>query len=192
MKDEGRHLFRLHPSAFILSLTMAVLPIRKYGDDVLRQPTEPVTEIDASIHQLIDDMIETMYAAPGVGLAANQVGVSKRLMVIDLSVGKRPAECHVFINPEIVDAEGEITEEEGCLSIPDFVEIVTRPERVKLRFLDRNGTQREMWGDGLMARAMCHEIDHLNGTLFVDHLRGFKKDRILKKIAKLSKAGMWF
>ncbi|MGZ5441784.1 MAG: peptide deformylase [Thermoanaerobaculia bacterium] len=192
MKDEGRHLFRLHPSAFILSLTMAVLPIRKYGDDVLRQPTEPVTEIDASIHQLIDDMIETMYAAPGVGLAANQVGVSKRLMVIDLSVGKRPAECYVFINPEIVDAEGEITEEEGCLSIPDFVEIVTRPERVKLRYLDRNGTQREMWGDGLMARAMCHEIDHLNGTLFVDHLRGFKKDRILKKIAKLSKAGMWF
>ncbi|MGZ5474644.1 MAG: peptide deformylase [Thermoanaerobaculia bacterium] len=192
MKDEGRHLFRLHPSAFILSLTMAVLPIRKYGDDVLRQPTEPVTEIDASIHQLIDDMIETMYAAPGVGLAANQVGVSKRLMVIDLSVGKRPAECYVFINPEIVDAEGEITEEEGCLSIPDFVEIVTRPERVKLRYLDRNGTEREMWGDGLMARAMCHEIDHLNGTLFVDHLRGFKKDRILKKIAKLSKAGMWF
>ncbi|MGZ5462759.1 MAG: peptide deformylase [Thermoanaerobaculia bacterium] len=192
MKAEGRHLFRIHPSAFILSLTMAVLPIRKYGDDVLRQPTEPVTEIDASIHQLIDDMIETMYAAPGVGLAANQVGVSKRLMVIDLSVGKRPAECYVFINPEIVDAEGEITEEEGCLSIPDFVEIVTRPERVKLRYLDRNGTQREMWGDGLMARAMCHEIDHLNGTLFVDHLRGFKKDRILKKIAKLSKAGMWF
>ncbi|HEX6100003.1 MAG TPA: peptide deformylase [Thermoanaerobaculia bacterium] len=171
---------------------MAVLPIRKYGDDVLRQPTEPVAEIDASIHRLIDDMIETMYAAPGVGLAANQVGVSKRLMVIDLSVGKRPGECYVFINPEIVDAEGEITEEEGCLSIPDFVEIVTRPERVKLRYLDRNGQQREMWGDGLMARAMCHEIDHLNGTLFVDYLRGFKKDRILKKIAKLSKAGMWF
>jgi peptide deformylase len=171
---------------------LAVLPIRKYGDDVLRQPTEPVAEIDASVHKLIDDMIETMYAAPGVGLAANQVGVSRRLMVIDLSVGKRPAECFVFINPEIIDAEGEITEEEGCLSIPDFVEIVTRPERVKLRFLDRNGTQREMWGDGLMARAMCHEIDHLNGTLFVDHLRGFKKDRILKKIAKLSKAGMWF
>ena len=171
---------------------MAILPIRKYGDDVLRVPTEPVAEIDASLHTLIEDMIETMYAAPGVGLAANQVGVSKRLMVIDLSVGKRPADCHVFINPEIVETEGEITEEEGCLSIPDFVEVVTRPERVRLRYLDRNGEQREMWGEGLMARAMCHEIDHLDGTLFVDHLRGFKKDRILKKIAKLAKSGMWF
>lgn len=170
---------------------MTILAIRKYGDDVLRLPAEPVTEIDAALQKLIDDMIDTMYAAPGVGLAANQIGVAKRLMVIDLSVGKRPGECHVFINPEIIEAQGEITEEEGCLSIPDFVEVVTRPERVKLRYLDRNGQQREMWGDGLMARAMCHEIDHLNGTLFVDHLRGFKKDRILKKISKLAKSGMW-
>jgi peptide deformylase len=169
-----------------------ILPIRKYGDDVLRHPAVPVAEIDAPLQKLIDDMIDTMYAAPGVGLAANQVGVSKRLMVIDLSVGKRAGECYVFINPEIVESQGEITEEEGCLSIPDFVEIITRPERVKLRFLDRNGEQREMWGEGLMARAMCHEIDHLDGTLFVDYLRGFKKDRILKKIAKLSKAGMWY
>lgn len=171
---------------------MAILPIRKYGDDVLRDPTAPIDQIDAPLQTLIDDMIDTMYAAPGVGLAANQVGVSRQLMVIDLSVGKRPGECHVFINPEIIESEGEITEEEGCLSIPDFVEVVTRPERVKLRYLDRNGTQREMWGEGLMARAMCHEIDHLQGTLFVDHLRGFKKDRILKKISKLAKSGMWF
>jgi peptide deformylase len=171
---------------------VAILPIRKYGDDVLRNPTEPVVEIDESIQTLIDDMIDTMYAAPGVGLAANQVGVSKQLMLIDLSVGKRPGECYVFINPEIIESEGEITEEEGCLSIPDFVEVVTRPERVKLRYLDRNGVEREMWGEGLMARAMCHEIDHLRGTLFVDYLRGFKKDRILKKIAKLAKSGMWF
>jgi peptide deformylase len=168
-----------------------VLPIRKYGDDVLRRPADPVTEIDASLQTLIDDMVDTMYAAPGVGLAANQVGVSIRLMLIDLSVGKRPEELHVFINPEMIEAEGQITEEEGCLSIPDFVEVVTRPERVKLRYLDRNGVEREMWGEGLMARAMCHEIDHLNGTLFVDHLRGFKKDRILKKIVKLAKSGMW-
>jgi peptide deformylase len=171
---------------------LAILPIRKYGDDVLRNPAEPIAEIDGPLQQLIDDMIETMYAAPGVGLAANQVGVSRQLMIIDLSVGKRPGQCHVFINPEIVESEGEITEEEGCLSIPDFVEVVTRPERVKLRYLDRNGTEREMWGEGLMARAMCHEIDHLQGTLFVDHLRGFKKDRILKKISKLAKSGMWF
>ena len=170
---------------------MAVLPIRKFGDEVLRDPATPVTELDAPLQKLIDDMIDTMYAAPGVGLAANQVGVAKRLMVIDLSVGKRAGECHVFINPEIVESHGEVTEEEGCLSIPDFVEIVTRPERVRLRYMDRNGTQREMWGEGLMARAMCHEIDHLNGTLFVDHLRGLKKDRILKKISKLVKTGMW-
>jgi peptide deformylase len=171
---------------------LAILPICKYGEDVLRQRTEPVLEFDASLQKLIDDMIDTMYAAPGVGLAANQVGVSKRLMLIDLSVGKRPGECHVFINPEIIESEGEVTEEEGCLSIPDFVEVVTRPERVKLRYLDRHGVQREMWGEGLMARAMCHEIDHLEGTLFVDHLRGFKKDRILKKISKLARSGMWY
>lgn len=171
---------------------MAILPICKYGDDVLRQRTQPVLEVDASLQKLIDDMIDTMYAAPGVGLAANQVGVSKQLMVIDLSVGKRAGECHVFINPEIIESEGEVTEEEGCLSIPDFVEVVTRPERVKLRYLDRQGVEREMWGEGLMARAMCHEIDHLEGTLFVDHLRGLKKDRILKKIGKLARSGMWY
>jgi peptide deformylase len=170
---------------------VAVLPIRKYGDDVLRRPAMPVTDIDQPLQILIDDMVDTMYAAPGVGLAANQVGVSKRLMVIDLSVGKRPEELHVFINPEIVEAEGEITEEEGCLSIPDFVEVVTRPERVKLRYLDRNGQERTMWGEGLMARAMCHEIDHLDGMLFVDHLSGLKKDRIIRKIFKLAKNGMW-
>jgi peptide deformylase len=95
------------------------------------------------------------------------------------------------VNPEIVAAEGEITEEEGCLSVPDFVEVVTRPSRVKVRYLDRHGQQREMWGEGLMARAMSHEIDHLNGTLFVDRLRGLKKDRILRRISKLAKAGMW-
>ena len=149
---------------------MAILPIRKYGDDVLRDPAKPIDTIDAALQKLIDDMIDTMYAAPGVGLAANQVGVARQLMIIDLSVGKRAGECHVFINPEIIESEGEITEEEGCLSIPDFVEVVTRPERVKLRYLDRNGVEREMWGEGLMARAMCHEIDHLQGTLFIDRM----------------------
>jgi peptide deformylase len=170
---------------------LAVLPIRKYGDEVLRQRTTPVDSIDDSVQKLIDDMVETMYAAPGVGLAANQVGVSKRLMVIDLSVGRRTGELHVFINPELMEAEGELTEDEGCLSVPDFVEGVTRPLRVKVRYLDRTGKEREMWGEGLMARAMCHEVDHLNGGLFLDHLRGFKKDRILKKISKLVKSGMW-
>ena len=170
---------------------MSVLPIVKYGEAVLRHPTAPVLEINDEIQRLIDDMVDTMYAAPGVGLAANQVGVSKRLMMIDLSVGKRAGELHVCINPEIAEAEGEITEEEGCLSVPDFVEVVTRPRRVKLRYLDRNGEEREMWGEGLMARAMCHETDHLNGTLYLDHLRGLKKDRILRKIQKLARSGMW-
>ena len=170
---------------------MPVLPICKYGDDVLRTPTARVGEIDEKVQKLIDDMVATMYAAPGVGLAANQVGVSLRLMVIDLSVGKRRGELHVFINPEIVETEGEIHEDEGCLSIPDFTEGVTRPARVRIRYQDRNGVQREMQGEGLMARAMCHEVDHLNGSLYIDHLRGLKKDRILRKIQKLARTGMW-
>lgn len=170
---------------------MTVLPIRKYGDPVLRRPTERVETIDADLQKLIDDMTETMYAAPGVGLAANQIGVSKRLMIIDLTVGKRPGELIVCINPEVVETIGTQREDEGCLSVPDFVEEVSRPERVKLRFKDRNGNEQEMWGEGLMARAMCHETDHLNGMVYLDHLRGFKRDRILKKIAKLSKNGMW-
>ena len=170
---------------------MSVLEIRKYGDPVLREEAQLVTEFDDKLQKLIDDMIETMYAAPGVGLAANQVGVAIRLMVIDLTVGEDPSQVYTFVNPEIFDSEGEITEEEGCLSIPDFVEIVTRPEKLKVRFLDRKGQEQVMAADGLMARAICHEIDHLNGTLFVDYLRGIKKERILKKIQKLVKAGSW-
>jgi peptide deformylase len=170
---------------------MAVLPIVKYGDPVLRTRTLPVTSIDEPLQKLIDDMVDTMYAAPGVGLAANQVGVSLRVAVIDLSVGKRPGELHIFINPEIVEAEGEQTDDEGCLSIPDFTEFVTRPARTKVRYQDRNGEPRELTGEGLMARALNHEVDHLNGRLYVDHLRGFKKDRLLKKVQKLAKSGMW-
>jgi peptide deformylase len=171
---------------------VAVRPLRKYGDEVLHRPAELVGEIDSSIQHLIDDMIETMYAAPGIGLAANQIGVGMRVMVIDLSVGKRPGECHAFINPEIVSTEGDQREDEGCLSVPDFVETVRRPTRVHLRFLDRNGVAREMRGEGLMARAMSHEVDHLDGRVFIDHLTGFKRDRILRKIAKLTRSGMWF
>lgn len=170
---------------------MAVLPIVKYGNDVLRRRTEPVTLFDEALQKFINDMVDTMYAAPGIGLAANQVGDSRRVAVIDLSVGKRPGELRVFVNPEIAESIGQISEDEGCLSIPDLTEMVTRSERVRVRFLDRNGEPREMWGEGLMARAMSHEIDHLEGKLFVDRLRGFKRDRIIKKIQKLAKAGMW-
>lgn len=172
---------------------MAVLPIRKYGDPVLRSRAKEVEPSEISgLGSLIDDMVDTMYAEPGVGLAANQVGVSLRLAVIDLTVGEEPDSVHVLINPEIVESEGEILEEEGCLSIPDFVELVARPERVRVTYLDREGTAKEMWGEGLMARAVCHEIDHLNGVMFVDYLRGMKKDRILKKIQKLIKTGDWY
>ena len=170
---------------------MAVLPIVKYGNDVLRRRTENVTDFDDALQKFIDDMVDTMYAAPGIGLAANQVGDSRRIAVIDLSVGKRPGELHVLINPEVEKIEGTVTEDEGCLSIPDFTETVARPERVHVRFVDRNGAPRDMWGQGLMARALSHEIDHLDGKLFIDRLRGFKRDRIVKKIQKLSKAGMW-
>jgi peptide deformylase len=170
---------------------LAVLPIVKYGNDVLRRRTEPVSVFDSDLQKLIDDMVDTMYAAPGIGLAANQVGDSRRVAVIDLSVGKRRGELHVMINPEIDETTGKITEDEGCLSVPDFTETVSRPERVHVRFLDRNGQPRDMWGEGLMARAMSHEIDHLDGSLFLDRLRGFKRDRIIKKIQKLAKAGMW-
>jgi peptide deformylase len=170
---------------------VAVLPIRKYGDEVLRRRTEPITTFDESLQKLIDDMVDTMYAAPGIGLAANQVGVSKRVAVIDLSVGKRKGELHVLVNPEIDEEQGKLTEDEGCLSIPDMTEIVIRPERVHARFFDRNGEPRDLWGEGLMARALSHEIDHLDGKLFVDRLRGFKRDRIVRKIQKLARAGMW-
>lgn len=168
-----------------------VVPIRKFGDEVLRRATQPIETFDDALQKLIDDMVQTMYAAPGIGLAANQIGIAKRLAVIDLSVGKRPNELHVLVNPEIVERIGEQSEEEGCLSVPDFTEGVLRPARVTIRFLDRNGHEREMSGEGLMARAMCHEIDHLEGKLYVDHLRGFKRDRIVRKIQKLAKAGMW-
>jgi peptide deformylase len=170
---------------------LAVLPIVKYGNDVLRRRTEPVSIFDGELQKLIDDMVDTMYAAPGIGLAANQVGDSRRVAVIDLSVGKRRGELHVMINPEIDETTGKITEDEGCLSVPDFSETVARPEKVHVRFLDRNGQPRDLWGEGLMARAMSHEIDHLDGSLFLDRLRGFKRDRIIKKIQKLAKAGMW-
>ena len=118
---------------------MAVLPIRKFGDEGLRRRTEPVTSFDDPLQKLIDDMVDTMYAAPGIGLAANQVGVSKRVAVIDLSIGKRPGELHVLVNPEVDAVEGKMTEDEGCLSVPDFTETLVRPERVHVRFLDRNG-----------------------------------------------------
>lgn len=166
-------------------------PILRLGDSILSQPARPVDVITPDIETLIDDMIATMYAAPGIGLAATQVGHPIRLFVIDLSLGKDPSALHTMINPEFVEREGMQLEEEGCLSIPGFTSTVARPKRVVVKGLNRHGEEYTIEGTGLLARALQHEIDHLNGCLFVDRLRGISRDLILRKIKKLSKAGKW-
>jgi len=168
-----------------------IRPITKQGESVLRTPATEVTRVTAKIHALIDDMIETMYAAPGVGLAAPQVDVSLRIFVADPSSGRRADDLIVMINPEIVEREGVQTEPEGCLSVPGFEAPVARPTRSIVRGLDRDGTCREIEGLGLLARVFHHEIDHLNGALFLDHLRGLRRDLILRKIKKLKRSGKW-
>jgi peptide deformylase len=165
--------------------------IVKYGAEMLHREAARVDEITPEIRQLVDDMIETMYAAPGVGLAAPQVGVPVRLFVVDISVGRVPAQLLVFINPEFVDRQGMQLEEEGCLSLPGFLATVARPSSVVLRGLDRDGVERTVEGKGLLARAFQHEMDHLDGTLFVDRLRGIKRDLIVRRIRKLTRAGEW-
>lgn len=166
-------------------------PILRLGDSILTDPARPVEAITADIETLIDDMIETMYAAPGIGLAAPQVGVSLRIFVVDLTVGQDPAGLSVMINPEFVAREGMQLEEEGCLSVPGFTATVARPKRVVVKGLNRHGDEHQLAGTGLMARALQHEMDHLKSCLFVDRLRGISRDLILRKIKKLSKAGKW-
>jgi len=166
-------------------------PILRLGDSILSEPARAVEAITPDIDTLIDDMIETMYAAPGIGLAAPQVGVSLKLFVIDLSLGKDPAALVVMMNPEFVEREGMQLEEEGCLSIPGFTATVARPKRVVVKGLNRQGDELTIEGTGLLARALQHEVDHLNSCLFVDRLRGISRDLILRKIKKLSKAGNW-
>lgn len=166
-------------------------PILKYGDTSLHQPAAPVGVITSDIERLIDDMIETMYAAPGIGLAAPQVGVSVRIFVVDLSVGREPDGLMTFINPEFSELDGMQLEEEGCLSVPGFNATVVRPSRAVVKALDRHGHSFEKEGTGLLARAFQHEMDHLDGTLFVDRLRGIKRDLIVTKIRKLTKSGKW-
>ena len=166
-------------------------PILKYGAEVLHQPAAPVGEITPEIEQLVQDMIETMHAAPGIGLAATQVGVSRRLFVADLSVGKTATDLIVFLDPEVTTREGMQLDEEGCLSVPGFEATVARPERVVLRGRDRLGQPQTVEAEGLLARCFQHEMDHLDGTLFVDRLRGLRKDLILRRIRKLSRTGKW-
>jgi peptide deformylase len=168
-----------------------IRPILRYGAGVLHQPAAPVEAITPDVQQLVDDMIQTMYAAPGIGLAATQVGVGLRVFVADISVGRNPADLLTFINPEIVEREGMQLEEEGCLSVPGFNATVARPQRVVLKGLDRQGTDRVVEGTGLLARCFQHEMDHLDGTVFVDRLRGLQKDLIVRKIKKMTKNGKW-
>jgi peptide deformylase len=169
-----------------------IYPIVKYGDPVLENPAENIREFDTpELHKLIDDMFESMYAARGVGLAAPQIGIAKRIAVIDCSNGERAEEKIVIINPEIIKVEGMQSSEEGCLSIPGFRENVTRGKRVTVRAQNAKGETFEMTGDDLLARAFLHETDHLNGTLYINHVSVLKRDLIKRKIRKLAKAGEW-
>src|SRR5215510_3942619 len=170
---------------------MSLRPILRYGADVLHQPATPVGEITLEIVRLIDDMIQTMYAAPGVGLAATQVGEPLRIFVADVSLGRNLADLIAFINPEFVERDGMQLEEEGCLSVPGFNATLARPSRVVVKGLNRDGQEQVIEGTGLLARCFQHEMDHLEGTLFVDRLRGLQKDFIVRKIKKLSRAGKW-
>jgi peptide deformylase len=167
-------------------------PVVKYGDPILEKVAEPVTNFNTpELRQLIKDMFETMYDSRGVGLAAPQVSVGQRLAIVDTSAGEDPQQPFVMINPEIVLTEGSQTGEEGCLSIPGFREDVTRPNKVKIRAQNEKGEWFEKEGDELLARAILHENDHLNGVLFLSHLSALKRELIRRKIKRLQRAGEW-
>ena len=168
-----------------------IYPIVNYGDPVLDKPAAAITKFDAELAELAEDMFATMYAAQGIGLAAPQIGKSIRIAVVDVTSGKNPEARIVLVNPEIVHFEGEKREEEGCLSIPGFRGYVVRPQFVTIKAQDAKGESFEIRGEDLLARAFCHEIDHLNGILFLQHLSMLKRDLIRRKIKKLKKQGEW-
>ena len=168
-----------------------IRPILRYGERSLHARATPVTAFDDTLHSLIDDMIETMYAAPGVGLAATQIGVPLRVIVIDTSIGKNTGELITLVNPEFVERDGMQLEDEGCLSVPGFNATVLRPARAVIKGFDREGVPVTIEGKGLLARAFQHEMDHLEGMLFVDRLRGIKRDLIVRKVQKLQRTGKW-
>jgi peptide deformylase len=169
-----------------------IYKIVKYGDPVLEERAKPVTEFDTpELHELVRDMFESMYAAKGVGLAAPQIGISKRIAVIDVSLGENEKDKLVLINPEIIHTEGRQNGEEGCLSIPGFREDVRRPRRVTVRAQDIHGESFEITGEELLARAFLHETDHLNGRLYISHISPLKRDLIKRKVRKLIRQGEW-
>ena len=179
------------PAAETTSAARKIYPVVKYGDPILEKPTAAVENFDAELGQLTEDMFASMYAAQGVGLAAPQIGRGLRLAVIDVTGGKNPEAKIVLANPEIIHAEGEKREEEGCLSIPGFRGYVIRPQFVTVKAQNAKGESFEIRGEDLLARAFCHEIDHLNGILFIQHLSMLKRDLIKRKIKKLKKQGEW-
>lgn len=168
-----------------------IYPIVKFGNPVLEKPAEPVTVFDGELKKLVEDMFESMYAAHGVGLAAPQIGISKRLAVIDVTFKEDPNAKLVLVNPEIIHTEGRHRQNEGCLSIPEFREPVTRPSKVTVRAQDLNGKWFQKTGDDILARAFLHETDHLDGKLYISHISALKRDLIKRKIRKLIKAGEW-
>jgi len=168
-----------------------IYPIVKFGNPVLEKKSEVVTVFDDELRKLIDDMFESMYAARGVGLAAPQIGIARRIAVIDVTFKEDPKAKLVLINPEIIHTEGRFKQSEGCLSIPDFRENVTRPRAVTVRAQDEHGKIFELTGEELLARALQHETDHLNGKLYISHISALKRDLIKRKIRKLVKAGEW-
>jgi peptide deformylase len=168
---------------------MSKLPILVAPDPRLKAKSKPVAQVDASVRQLMDDMLETMYVAPGIGLAAPQVGVLSRVIVVDVAKDDAPKAPHALANPEIVwVSEDDNTYEEGCLSVPEHYADVTRPARIRVRYLDRDNKRREIEADGLLATVIQHEMDHLDGILFIDHLTSLKRNMILRKLLKSRKA----
>jgi peptide deformylase len=169
---------------------MAVRDILILPDKRLRLVSKPVGKIDAATKQLVEDMFETMYDAPGIGLAAIQIGEPKRIVTMDLAKKDEPKQPQVFINPELIShSAGKNVHEEGCLSIPEYYEEVERPAEVKVRYLDLDGNKHEVEAHGLLATCIQHEIDHLNGVLFIDHISKLKRDRVVKKFTKAAKLG---
>lgn len=168
-----------------------IQPILRYGSEILHRSASPIGKITPDIDKLIQDMVATMYAAPGIGLAATQIGVGKRIFVTDLSMGKTDGELIVFIDPEIIDHEGIQLEKEGCLSVPGLEAAVPRPARIVVRGRDRTGQSQTIEGTGLLARCFQHEMDHLDGILFVNRLHGLHKNMILNRIRKLSRKDKW-
>jgi peptide deformylase len=168
-----------------------IRPILRYGDHSLHQSAAEVQAFDDELLRLVDDMIDTMYAAPGIGLAATQVGVPLRVFVADISAGRDRNGLVVMVNPTVLSRDGMQLEEEGCLSVPGFNATVVRPSKIVVRGFDRHGQEQTAEGTGLLARAFQHEIDHLDGLLFVDRLRGIKRDLIVRRIQKLKRAGKW-